>query len=31
MSTFDAALILAATLSNFSWLWPLRDRWFAND
>lgn len=31
MSTFDAALILAATLSNFSWLWPLHDRWFTND
>ena len=31
MTQIDAALLLAAFISNFSWLWPVYDRWFAND
>ena len=31
MTQLEALLLLAAFISNFSWLWPVRDRWFAND
>jgi hypothetical protein len=31
MQPLEAALLLAAFISNFSWLWPVYDRWFAND
>lgn len=28
MTPHDAALLLAAALSNFSWLYHLKQRWF---
>lgn len=28
MTSFDAALLLAATISNFSWLPTLKAKWF---
>lgn len=31
MTTADAAMILAATLTNFSWLFSLKTLWFGDD
>ena len=31
MTQLDAALMLAAVLTNFSWLWFVKEMWFTND
>jgi hypothetical protein len=31
MTPQDAALLLAAALSNFSWLWFVKEMWFDHE